>query len=193
MAQFVALNPRAEVNGQTVLSVANGLGPLKDVGFRILADNGLADPKPDQWYSQQFWLNAFRQISDRIGTGTLFRIGKSIPDNAVFPPEIDNIHKALAAIDVAYHMNHRLDRKVLFDPVSGYMGEGIGHYHYRKLSDNQVEIKCDNPYPCDFDRGIIEQMAFRFKPAGVMVRVSHDENGGCRKAGGNVCTYVVSW
>jgi hypothetical protein len=48
-------------------------------------------------------------------------IGKSIPENAQFPPEINSIEAGLQAIDVAYHMNHRIDGKPLFDPKTGKM------------------------------------------------------------------------
>ena len=193
MAQFQAINSEAEVNGQTVLSIANGLGSMEATGRRILAEHGLPDPQPDQWYSQQAWLDAFRHISDKVGRNTLYKIGTSIPDNAEFPPEIDDIFKALSAIDVAYHMNHRLKGKVLFDPNTGEMGEGIGHYFYQQLGPQELEVRCDNPYPCDFDRGIVEQMAKRFKPEGAIIRLTHDEAKGCRKNGDAECAYIVTW
>lgn len=193
MGQFKALIPDVEVNGQTVLSIANGLGAMKSIGLQILEENGLKDIKPEAWYPQQAWLNAFKQIADRVGINTLVKIGASIPDNAKFPPEIDTIFKALSAIDVAYHLNHRLKGQVLFDPATGKMGEGIGHYHYQQLNEHSVLITCDNPYPCDFDRGIIEQMAKRFKPTGAIIKLDHDESVSCRKKGDEACRYTVSW
>jgi hypothetical protein len=193
MAQFKIITPNVEVNGQTVLSVANGLNAMKNLGLKILEENGISNPKPEAWYSQGLWLNSFKQISEKIGDKTLNIIGKSIPDNAKFPPEINDIYKALASIDIAYHMNHRLNNNILFNITTGKMFEGIGHYNYRKISDNEIEIKCDNPYPCEFDKGIIEQMAKRFKPAGAFIRIDHDELKGCRKKGGNICTYLISW
>lgn len=194
MSQFKAINPNVEVNGQTVLSVANGLGELRSLGFRILSENGIVDPKPEAWYKQQDWLNAFTQIFTAIGPNTLFQIGKSIPESAKFPPHIDDIYKALASIDVAYHMNHRLHGTVMFKQETGQMAEGIGHYNYRKASEKVVEIRCDNPYPCDFDKGIIEAMARKFKPAGsLLLRVDHDETKECRKRGGVSCLYQIAW
>ncbi|MBU1151772.1 hypothetical protein KJ632_03005, partial [Patescibacteria group bacterium] len=102
MTQFKAINPNVEVNGQTVLAIANGMGTMKNMGLQILSNNNIDDPKPGKWYPQQDWLNAFKQISEKIGSNTLHQIGKSIPENADFPPDIDNIEKALASIDVAY-------------------------------------------------------------------------------------------
>ena len=106
MVQFVAFAPNVEVNGQTVLSVVDGLNPFRMLALRILSGHGIVDPKPGEWYSQQAWLDAFKHISEKV-SATLYKIGLQIPENADFPPDVDTIEKALASIDVAYHMNHR--------------------------------------------------------------------------------------
>jgi hypothetical protein len=175
-----------------VRSVLEGMGSAKALGTRFLTKVGIGEPKAGQWYQQQKWLDAFKEIAGEIGPNTLFQIGLAIPRNAVFPPEIDTIQKALSAIDIAYHMNHRLDGKVLFDGAK--MGEGIGHYTCTPNANGRsAVVVCANPYPCDFDKGIIEAMARRFKPATSMsVSMRHDD-GGCRKNGNNACTWHVSW
>ncbi|HLA83665.1 MAG TPA: hypothetical protein VJL29_02640 [Thermoguttaceae bacterium] len=194
MAQFVAFKPNVEVNGETVFAVVDGMGLFKSRALQILAQNGIVDPKPGRWYSQQAWLDSFRVISETIGSLTLCAIGRKIPENANFPTDIDSIETALASIDVAYHMNHRLVGKCLFDPRTGKMSEGIGHYRYDKMGNKKVRMTCNNPYPCEFDRGIIEAMAQRFKPAGCLfVSVKHDDDASCRKKGADSCTYHVEW
>lgn len=179
MAQFVAFSPNVEVNGQTVLSVVDGMGAFKSLSLKILSDNGITDPKPNEWYKQQSWLDSFKRIAEKIGERTLYTIGQKIPENAQFPPDIDTIDKALSAIDVAYHMNHR--------------GGEIGHYNFTKTNDNSGTMVCDNPYPTEFDRGIIEAMAKRFAPSGSNVRVVLDANKPSRKSGADSCTYIISW
>jgi hypothetical protein len=52
---------------------------------------------------------------------------------------------------------------------------------------------CANPYPCDFDRGIVEAMAGRFRPQGSVPVVRHDGAQPCRKTGGESCTYLIRW
>ena len=194
MAQFVAFNKDVEVNGETVLSIVDGMGVYRDKAMKFLAGNGIHNPELGKWYSQQQWLNAFKSISESTGGYTLFNIGKKIPENAQFPKEIDTIEKALSAIDVAYHMNHRAHGSVLFNPKTGAMQEGIGHYGFEKLKDKTIKMVCDNPYPCDFDRGIIEAMAQKFKPGdSIIIMVKHDDTQPCRKKGADSCTYVVSW
>ncbi|MCB1172769.1 MAG: hypothetical protein KDK39_04350 [Leptospiraceae bacterium] len=193
MAQYQAFTEGVEVNGETVLSVVEGLGAFKGRALTFLADNGIENPVPGQWYSQQAWLNAFKAIAESTGEFTLYNIGRKIPENAQFPPEIDSIEKALQAIDVAYHMNHRLHQQVMFDPTNGRMIEGIGHYYYEPQKERKVIMRCENPYPSEFDRGIIEAMANRFKPAGSFVMVHLDRSQPMRKSGGESCSFVVSW
>jgi len=179
MAQFKAFSEAVEVNGETVLSVVDGMGTMKTVANQILTEAGIKDPTPGQWYKQTAWLKAFKAISEKVGTNTLSVIGQKIPENAKFPPAIDNVEKALGAIDVAYHMNHR--------------GGEIGHYAFTPTGPDAGTLVCNNPYPCDFDRGIITAMAKRFAPSAVKVRVTHDDSKPCRKQGAESCTYTVSW
>ena len=181
MAQYKSLDPKVEVNGQTVYAVVDGMGAFKETALKILADHGIKDIKPGMWYKQQSWLDAFKAIADKVGAATLFSIGQKIPENATFPPQIDSLGKALPAIDMAYHMNHR-------------NGE-IGHYHFERTGERTAAMVCDNPYPCDFDRGIIAAFCNRFLPKGstTKARVTHDDSQPCRKKGGSSCTYVVTW
>jgi len=167
------------VNGQTVLSVINGMGAFKETAGKILQRHGLPTPQPTAWYPQQAWLNAFREIAETIGARTLTQIGASIPRSAKFPPGINNVEKALESIDVAYHLNHR--------------GGEIGHYSFVKSGPTQAAMTCRNPYPCEFDRGLIEAVANQFKCAGSVVRVQHDSTKPCRAKQGDSCTYVISW
>lgn len=194
MTQFRAFEQGVEVNGESVFSVVDGMDAFKAKAFDILSKYGISQLKADEWYPQQAWLDSFREISETVGASTLFLIGKKIPENAQFPSDIDNIEKALQAIDVAYHMNHRLNKEQLFNPRTGIMKEGIGHYGYVKMDAKKARIICNNPYPCDFDRGIIEAMAKRFKPfESLFVKVIHDASAPCRKNGADSCTYFVEW
>lgn len=179
MAQFTAFAEGVEVNGETVLSVVNGMGPYKSMGLKILAAHGIKDPKPGEWYSQQAWLDSFKQISENIGRGTLLAIGKSIPDSAQWPPHVDSLEKALTSIDVAYHMNHR--------------GGEIGYYRYESTGPRSGKMECRNPYPSDFDQGIIIATAMKFAPAGVSPLVKLDESASSRKQGADSCTFLIVW
>lgn len=190
MAEFIAFENGIKVNGQTIKSVLLGMGKFQDLGVDILSENNISDIKDEGWYSQQDWLNAFKSISEEIGANTLFNIGKSILDSAKFPPEMDTIEKGLPAIDVAYHMNHQKEGKVMFNPETGDMLEGIGNYGFEKTADREAKMLVNTPYPCDFDRGIITSMARKFEAT---ADVKLDESAKNKKDGGDTSTYIVSW
>lgn len=178
MAQFKAYSPSVTVSGESVLAVVDGMGTFRETALEILGRHGIKNPQPGQWYNQQAWLDSFQEISQKIGVKTLYRIGLSIPETAKFPPGINDVEKALGAINVAYHMNHR--------------GGEIGHFGFSKTAPSKGTMTCRNPYPCDFDRGIIEAMANRFRPAGSIVKVQH-EPGACRNTGADSCKYHIAW
>jgi hypothetical protein len=179
MKTYVASSPKVEVNGETIYSVIDGMGAFKASAIKILNENGINNPQAGQWFNQQAWLNSFKKIAEKVGNVTLFNIGLKIPENAKFPPEINDIHKALASIDVAYHMNHR--------------GGEIGYYRYEKTGDRSCMINCNNPYPDDFDKGIITAMCRRFVSNHMNINVAIDSNKPIRSKNGESTTYIVSW
>lgn len=73
------------------------------------------------------------------------------------------------------------------------MSEGIGHYVFSKPGDREAKMVCQNPYPCDFDRGIIEGMARKFRPTGSTVQIAHNDAAPCRKKGAQSCEYIIKW
>jgi hypothetical protein len=164
-----------QVNGQTIHSFLKASSSHRDTIVRILAENQIADPKPGLWYSQQAWLNAFRAIAEEIGPDALYAIGRKIPDSADWPDDIDTLEKALASIDIAYHMNHK--------------GGAIGHYFFEKKAEGAGIMVCNEPYPCDFDRGIIEAVASKFS---TKFQLTHQDET-CRKTGAACCAYQLSW
>jgi hypothetical protein len=179
MKAYVASSPDVEVNGETIYSVIDGMGAFKAQSLKILDENGLHDLQQGHWYNQQAWLNSFKQISEKIGQVTLFNIGLKIPENAIFPPEINDIHKGLSSIDIAYHINHR--------------GGEIGHYKYEKTGEKSCLIICDNPYPDEFDKGIITAMCRKFIHNIFSISVVIDSHKTNRTQGGESTTYIVTW
>ena len=146
---FQASSPEVEVYGQTIIAVTSGM-LVADVARELLASCGMAEVKPTEWYPHQPWLDTYRRIHDLLGADTLFSIGRRIPYSAEFPDEqMFNVPTALESIDVAYHMAHR-------------NGE-IGHYKFVEVGPDDFEIRCDNPYPNEFDLGIIMSLVERFR------------------------------
>jgi len=177
MAQYIPFAPHVEVNGETVLSTVNAFPEyMRAMAIKILENQGIINPLPGHWYSQKAWLDSFKEIADKFGANTLFEIGKTIPANAKFPSDIDSISKGLKSIDMAYKMNHR----------NGEIG------FYKLVSEdpktNQFVMQCKNPYPCDFDRGIITAIGRKFVPN---VEVMLDKSKPGRKDGANDSWYII--
>lgn len=194
MAQYIAFNENVEVNGETVLSFVNSMDRGKETRLSILEKHGIS-PVPGTWVKQQKWLDAFKEIGRSLGDMNLFLIGKAIIENAKFPP-IKNLEEGLGSIDVAYHMNHRLAGKVMFNPANGEMVEGIGHYSLVEFNGSQRKavMVCTNPYPSKFDEGIITQIVRKFKPADSIQQViALDSSKESRLKGADSCTYNISW
>ncbi len=177
MGAFKVLEKGVEVNGQTVLSVIHGMEFFEQKALKILEAQGIKDPEPGQWYCQQAWLNAFKIIADEIGPYALYCIGEKIPDNADFPEDMNTLHDQLLPFILAYHMNHR--------------GGEIGSYEFYKVEDGEMYLTCKNPYPCEFDRGIIAGIAKQVTPGDHYSLVLHDDSGPCREKGDGSCTYLI--
>jgi hypothetical protein len=197
MAQFKVFEKGMQVNGTSIMCVVSGLGSFKSLADKYLKNVGLVDIVADEqhWYPEDAWLQAYEQIAAELGDATLFNIGKKVPENSTFPEEVDSIEKGLASIDVAYHMNHKnAAGEVLFDPTrpaSRIMLEGIGHYRSEKVEgENKIIMVCENPFPCAFDRGLIETIARKFKP---LAKVVHDDSKPCRTKNAESCTFIVTW
>lgn len=179
MAQFIAFAPNTEVVGHGILVLVEGLGAFSPMAVAILAEQGISNVQADGWYPLQPYLDAYRQIAEKVGPTTLKLIGKKVPEVVLWPPQINSVEAALNSIDIAYHMNNR--------------GGEIGSYKFTKTGERTGKMVCHNPYPCPFDIGLIEATAKKFAPARGRVKVTHDDTQGCRSKGGETCTLLISW
>ncbi len=197
--EFQAFQPGIEVYGVSIHAIVDAFKLFPSIALKRLAAHGIGTVRgrgdveidTDAWYPQQAWLDAFRDIATSVGTQALFQIGQHVPKHAVFPPSITDIRSAVASIDIAYHMNHRKRGVPMFDPKTGIKREGIGHYGCDPIAGkNEIHSLCHNPYPCDFDHGILTAMAQRFEKR---ARVEHVDAAACRKKKGDSCSYVITW
>lgn len=196
--EYVSFEPGVEITGNGINVV---LDSFKD--FTLLASQimlaegvgrddgaGLVTVNPDEWYPLDNYLRALKRVTQEVGDQVVYQGGLATPKHAKFPPNITEIHGALGLVDIAYHMNHRKAGTPMFDPATGTMTEGIGHYHYKKADARRIVMTCANPYPCEFDRGLITAMAKRFEPN---ANVVHDKSKPCRKQGAESCTLLINW
>ncbi|MBI5929632.1 MAG: hypothetical protein HY862_10010 [Chloroflexi bacterium] len=177
MTQFIALDPNVEVSGAVILAA---IAHLKTDVVPLLDKYGIFDVRPDKWYPLQAFLDVLKAINDgwQLGSSTvdLMSIGMQIPDNALWPPEVTSVEAALNSIDVAYHINHR--------------GGEIGHYQIETTEPHHIRMVCDNPYPSDFDYGIIYRTVKKFSPKGQIFQVQRADSPS-RLKGDEVCVYDI--
>ncbi len=193
MAQYQAFE-----NGITT----NAIAPFLQGGFiasnqktTILSKHGIDHLELGKDYDLQSFLNAFKELGENIGEMNLFLIGKSVMSETEFPPMKD-LKEALLSIDVAYHMNHKKNGKVMFDPTTGTMTEGIGHYELVRFDEENKEaiMVCHTPYPSKFEEGILVQITRTFKPEGSLIpKVELDTTKETRRNGGDRCTFRITW
>jgi hypothetical protein len=196
--QFQVFEPGIEVWGISLDAFVEAFKLFPSIALKRLAAGGIGTMRgkdvvvdKDAWYPQDKWLAVFESLASEIGPRALLQIGQNVPKHAPFPPTITNIHSAIAALNVAYHMNHRKQGKVMADPATGKLMSGIGSYGYAPVpGERRIVSVCENPYPCDFDRGIITALASRFEKT---AKVTHDDGAPCRKQGADSCRFVISW
>jgi hypothetical protein len=169
----------AKVLGRTLSTSISNLPSFAQKNMlNILEQGGIKNLDADIWYSFKTVLAIYQKIAKDFGPNTMFDFGKSIPEKAVFPPEIDSIDKAFHLINTAYNMNHK----------DGYVGFYKIFSH--DLEEKKIVMQCYNPYPCDLDRGLFTAMARKFQSG---VRVVIDESKPNKKTGGNETWYIISY
>lgn len=182
MAPYEPFDDGVETRGETILVVEEALSRFSEAYQQrargALAEYGIEDPKPDEWYPQEAELNAFETIAEELEPHILDRLGGQIPEMAEWPDDIDGVEAALRSIDEAYRLNHR--------------GGDIGYYAFEPAGDRTARIECKNPYPCEFDRGLIRAVAQAHSPVESFVFVE-EPGETCRRHGDDVCRYIVHW
>ncbi|RKD93400.1 4-vinyl reductase [Halopiger aswanensis] len=170
----------SEVIGRSPQSyVAAGDSISSFVGKEVsnkLAKYGLEDIDPEEWYPLEIPLAMLYDMRDEYGGVRMRNMGQNVPEHVKFPPELSEVDDALHAIDRAYHQNHR--------------GGDLGSYEFHQEGPNEGRMVCENPYPCEFDKGLIKGVARKFADNPVKVEEVGDH---CRSDGDARCEYRVDW
>lgn len=193
-----------QILGSNVTVILDGFGSFTLLASKLLLESGLgkidsegvgmAVLEPEKWYPLDSFLRAFERIQAEFGEFTLRQAGLHVPKKAS-PPEGEatfrDIHTAFRTLDMGYHYNHARDGKPMFDPATGNMTEGIGHFKTKPVpgKTNHVVCEADSVYPCAFQEGIVLGLAQRFDP---QARLTHDPKL-CRKKGAATCLYNITW
>lgn len=182
MAEFVAFDKNAEVLGNVYLSIVEAVPAYRRANENLLSAKGISAIDPEKWHSHQNLLDILRFIKERIGSHTLFAIGKAIVHHSIFPEEVVCFESALNNLNAAYYLNHR--------------NGNIGYYRVLALDyeTKTAMIECCTPYPLDFERGLLTALCRKYKPAGAsLIDVELDLTQPSRRNGAESDVFIISW
>jgi hypothetical protein len=184
---------------QGLLATLTMPGPREVIVNDILRKGGIRDGLVDAkaWYPFAILDEIFSYLLKNQLNGIIRQFGKNTIDTAVWPPHVTSFLEALRSIDTAYHMNHRRNGKALFDHATGKIIEGnIGHsvlFPWEPSARRAVYYD-SSYYPEDFDIGMAQMLARKFKPDGAaVVRVTVDDRCPMKNRGGTSTTFLVEW
>jgi hypothetical protein len=199
MAEYVVKERNIQSSGHAINAIMLGFGPFTSMAAKYLLEqnigtrdaNGKFSLDVEQWYPIEGFLSAFRQIAGFVGPNTLYQIGLKIPETALLPEGVTDVYSAIRANNIAYHMNHKKNGKVMYDAATGRIEPGIGDYGFEPVTgQNKIISVCNTPFPCDFDRGITLAYAKMFQPS---ANVELDATKPQKKKGADSSTYIVTW
>lgn len=170
----------AEVIGNSLRALMESMSVMKVEAQRLLRAHGIADAQPGQWYPLLSVIRALDDVRTQVGPRTVRAIGHRVATYALVPTRPLLFTHLIAGSDSIYRSNHR-------------GSWGLGGYHPMGGTAASARLRCDNPYPCEFDQGLLEGFFERFTPPGSFrLRLLH-EPGGCRDQGGEACLYQLTW
>lgn len=114
----------------------------------------------DHWYD----LELIIKILNGFERNTLARIGECVPRNSQFPSSIQSFADGLRNLNRAYQLNH--------------LGGDIGEYVVEQRSDSEFLVRCETPYPNQFNYGLIKGLAKQFEETVDVVEVANTIPGG---------------
>jgi hypothetical protein len=144
--EFVCADPLAMVRAMNVRATLDAFKQQPLFAKSLLApfELNVENVKPDQYVPVQRWLDAMRHLQKELGPFVLRQVGTNLFGNAVIPPELNSVEAMLEALDNIYYLNHR---------------GNVGHYHVTRGTDGSFSVRCETPYPRQFERGLIEGIA----------------------------------
>jgi len=142
LMEFHCSDPNAMVRAANVRATLDAFKLVPGLGRRIVEKHDLriSDMRPDNFIHVQNWLNALQDIQNVVGPAKLRDVGRNVVASADIPLGQDT-ELILMSLDGIYYHNHRGD---------------VGHYISTRLEDGTIEVRCETPYPRNFEWGLIE-------------------------------------
>ncbi|MEM2107211.1 MAG: hypothetical protein QXV46_05310 [Candidatus Bathyarchaeia archaeon] len=165
------------VSSKFIKALVMGLGDFEAEALQTLKRYDI-DVAVDGWYPQNLWIEALRNISERVGPTIMYLAGARILENLGYRELSGDIHERLKHAETLYKTYHR--------------GDCFGSLRILDIQNGGAKMVSDTPYPCDFERGfLISVLASRSPGESGQIWVVHDNLRICRKNGFESCTYVI--
>ncbi len=192
--EFIAPNPNVEVAGSYLMSIVYAAKRGAEMRLAALKRYGISDLKAELWYPLQPVLKGLRDISAEIGDLNMMLMGKDVALKQELPP-ISSLKEILSLLNVAHHLNHRLDGKIMFDPATGAFREGIGTILLAEYDEEarHAVIVDSCPYSIKNVEGYLYAFVEKFRPADSTSFVVKEDLTKERKTQGDSSTFLISW
>lgn len=171
------MTAKREYSGAALNSVIVGLSDHKAVLDKLLADAGVRTIDPEAWYDYDWAFDLFDKIQAELGAAAMVKVGRSMVETAVYPPEVDAAEKILSGIGYWWQLNAR--------------GPGIGDMSCEWEDEHTAVIDSTvHRCQCTLTLGIIEGACTRY---GITPLIEHAPGSCIQKKTGTRCVYRVSW
>lgn len=180
MSKYHTLGPDAQIRGKLLLNMLESKRGAQVRPF--LAQHGLANPDPKQWYPLEDIITIFNEISEAgegAASATYVAIAMREMEVAEWPAEITTLEQALSIINDAYRIQYR------GKDIGGFWCEKLGYHHYR--------ILFQLPHPNDYVYGLMYGMARRFLPEDSQFVVQFDNDYPHNDVSGETSAIEVAW
>lgn len=169
-----------EVTGEAIQAVIDGVGQFSTVSEQttrsLFVDNGLPPtPKLNEWYALSTYLDGIDSMVEAFEDTTIERIGKQLTFVVDWPGPRSSVEAAMATLASWFRRTHR--------------GGNAGTIGFERTGPDSGRVRCETPYPCALERGMISGLSSHAGSALVTVT----EVGHCREEGGDNCVYELSW
>ncbi|WMX13297.1 MULTISPECIES: hypothetical protein [unclassified Aureispira] len=173
------IDPNTEFIGQSAFNpIFAKPNFIKKNLLKMLEEEGIADPKLEEWYKLDILIRFYKRIEREYGVNTIFELGKSAADEIVTPEGLETLDKFLEVLGPMYDMNHR----------NGYAGYFKCIEHNKE--EKKVIIETYTPYVNDGLRGLFISFIRLYKTG---VRVVRDEEKSTIVNGVENNWYIVSY
>jgi hypothetical protein len=182
---------KIEVRGKAIASIYNAMGVFRPIFKAVLEKYRININEEEIWIPLDALLDQIEHVKNRLGESALEKMGRVIGKNLAVPEGMKTLDDAFEKINIVYHLNHRINGRIMYDSALGVMAGKIGSFSANRMGSNDCEIESKSPYPCALNKGIIEGYVKRFcRDKEYFVKIidkEMNEEGYVEK-----CTFMVS-